>query len=102
MSSQEQGEPVDSTSSSSLGERGAGSAGGVSGGARENAKTKPNDPRGVVTVGRTTTSAPQVERESMEHCQEMSGDARPGCQAQPGAPREAPRADPLTPIQHRA
>jgi len=38
----------------------------------------------------------------MEHCQEMSGVARPGCQASRQASREQPRADPLTPIQHRA
>jgi len=75
MSSQEQGKPVDSEPPSlALGERGAG-AGAVTGGAHGNAGTKPIQPRADVNVGRTTTSAPPVERESMEHCQEMSGGA---------------------------
>jgi len=93
MSSQEQGKPVDSEPPSlALGERGAG-AGAVTGGAHGNAGTKPIQPRADVNVGRTTTSAPPVERESMEHCQEMSGVARPGCQASRQASREQPRAD---------
>jgi len=92
----------ESSSVGSLADRHAGAAGGVSDRVHGNARTKPIDLRGDVNVGRTTTSAPPVERESMEHCQEMSGVARPGCQASRQASREQPRADPLTPIQHRA